>query len=61
MAEGEAELIYEQASYRLVRPGAYVTCAVSGERIPLAQLRYWNVERQEAYRDAWAALTAAQR
>lgn len=61
MAEGKAELIYEQANYRLVRPGAYVVCAVTAAEIPLAQLRYWNVERQEPYRDAAAALAAASR
>ncbi len=58
---GEAEILYEQASYRLLRPGDYVTCAVSGDQIVLADLRYWNVERQEPYRDAWAALEAGRR
>ena len=61
MAEGEAELVYDQTTFRLVRPGAYVTCAVTAEQIPLAELRYWSVERQEPYRDAWAALKASQR
>ncbi len=27
-------------------------CSVTGDMIPLADLRYWNVERDEAYRDA---------
>jgi hypothetical protein len=26
-----------------------VRCAVTGEPIPLDQLKYWSVERQEAY------------
>ena len=30
-------------------PGKFVLCAVSGERIALDALRYWSVERQEAY------------
>ena len=46
---GEAVVQYLDANLRLVKPGAYVRCAVTGERIPLDQLRYWSVERQEAY------------
>lgn len=30
----------------------YVRCSVTGDQIPLSELKYWNVERQEAYRDA---------
>jgi hypothetical protein len=44
-----ATLIYGPNGFRVARPGNYVTCAVSGERIPLDALRYWSVERQEAY------------
>ncbi|MBX9746099.1 MAG: DUF2093 domain-containing protein, partial [Hyphomonadaceae bacterium] len=28
----------------------FVRCAVTGEKIPLDDLRYWNVDLQEAYR-----------
>ncbi|HKG81625.1 MAG TPA: DUF2093 domain-containing protein, partial [Beijerinckiaceae bacterium] len=31
-------------------------CAVTGEAIPLDQLRYWSVERQEAYASPEAVL-----
>ncbi len=31
-------------------------CAITGQRIPLTELRYWSVEHQEAYIDAAAAL-----
>jgi hypothetical protein len=44
-----AILEYDTPEFRVVRPGAYVLCAVSGKRIPLSQLLYWDVERQEAY------------
>ncbi len=47
--EAEAKLVYEDGNYRVVLPGTYVTCAVSGKRIPLDLLRYWRVDRQEAY------------
>jgi hypothetical protein len=55
----EAELRYLDADFRVVRPGAYVVCAVTGTRIPLDELRYWSVERQEAYSGPQAALTRA--
>ena len=40
---------YLDGNMRVVKPGSYVRCAVTGERIPLDQLRYWSVARQEAY------------
>ena len=48
-ADRPAVLRYEANGFRLMAPGTYVLCAVSGERVPLEQLRYWSVERQEAY------------
>jgi hypothetical protein len=53
---GEARLRYLDSDYQVVVPGAYVTCAVTGKRIPLAELRYWSVDRQEAYADVGASL-----
>jgi hypothetical protein len=46
---GQAELAYLDGEYRIVRPGSYVLCAVSGVQIPLESLRYWSVDLQEAY------------
>lgn len=56
-ASEEAELRYLDADFRVVRPGGYVRCAVTGVRIPLDELRYWSVERQEPYAGPEAALT----
>jgi len=53
---GEARLRYLDADFQVVAPGAYVTCAVTGKRIPLSELRYWSVDRQEPYVDAAASL-----
>jgi hypothetical protein len=53
---GEARLRYLDSDFQVVVPGAYVTCAVTGRRIPLSDLRYWSVDRQEAYADAAASL-----
>ena len=51
MSSGEsaATLIYGPNGFRVVRPGRFVLCAVTGESIPLDELRYWSVDRQEAY------------
>ena len=51
-ANAPAVLRYGTPDFQVVRPGAYVLCAVSGRRIPLEALRYWSVERQEAYAGA---------
>ena len=47
--DGEAELRYLDGDYRIVRPGSYVRCAVTGTPIPLDELKYWSVDLQEAY------------
>jgi hypothetical protein len=55
----EAELRYLDADFRVVKPGAFVRCAVTGARIPLDELRYWSAERQEPYAGPEIALTRA--
>jgi hypothetical protein len=46
---GEAVVQYLDSNLRVVKPGAFVRCAVTGKEIPLDELKYWSVERQEAY------------
>ena len=53
-----ARVHYMAGTYRLLSDGDHVVCAVTGERIPLHQLKYWSVARQEAYLDAEASLKA---
>ncbi|WP_095012364.1 DUF2093 domain-containing protein [Tsuneonella mangrovi] len=50
-----AQLIYGPNGFRVMRPGKYVLCAVSGVPVPLEELRYWSVTRQEAYATAEVA------
>jgi hypothetical protein len=50
--QGEARIRYKDGDFQLLSNGDYVRCAVSGERIPIQDLRYWNVERQEPYASA---------
>lgn len=52
---GEAKLRYLDGDFQVLSPGTHVRCAVTGRAIPLAELRYWNVDTQEAYADAEAA------
>ncbi len=47
-----ATLFYQANGFRVLSPGSHVVCAVSGEPVTLEALRYWSVERQEAYAGA---------
>jgi hypothetical protein len=53
---GEADLEYRDGDYRVRKAGAYVRCAVTGQPIPLEELHYWSVDRQEAYSSPAARL-----
>jgi hypothetical protein len=51
-----AELRYGHGDYKIIRNGTFVRCAVTGQPIPLDDLKYWSVERQEAYAHPEAVL-----
>ena len=53
---GEAEVRYLDGDFRVVRPGAFVRCAVTNIPIPLEELKYWSVELQEPYATPEAVL-----
>ena len=44
-----AKLKYLPNNFKILEEGDHVICAVSGKKILLNQLTYWNVELQEAY------------
>lgn len=46
---GPASLHYGHGDFAVIGPGRFVRCAVTERAIPLEALRYWSVERQEAY------------
>jgi len=48
---------YGDGEFSVVRSGRYVICAVSGRRIALEGLRYWNPVLQEAYAGPAEALS----
>ncbi|WP_173932485.1 DUF2093 domain-containing protein [Chelativorans sp. Marseille-P2723] len=52
----EARIRYLDGDFQVLAPGAFVRCAVTGEAIPLEELRYWSVARQEPYLDAEVSL-----
>tara|TARA_Y100001970_G_scaffold198293_1_gene241255 strand:- start:9909 stop:10109 length:201 start_codon:yes stop_codon:yes gene_type:complete len=45
----KAKLKFKHNSFDIVEKGDHVICAVSGKKIALSDLVYWNVELQEAY------------
>jgi len=44
-----AKLKYLPNNFEVIQDGDHVVCAISGKKIPLKDLNYWNVELQEAY------------
>ena len=48
----EAKIKYLDGDFQVLREGDFVRCAVTGDPIRLENLRYWSVDRQEAYKTA---------
>ncbi len=44
-----AKLKYLPNNFEIIEEGDHVICAISGKKISLENLNYWNVEEQEAY------------
>ena len=44
-----AKLKYLPNNFEIIEEGDHVICAVSGKKISLQDLNYWNVDEQEAY------------
>ena len=57
----EAKIRYLAGTFRLLSDGDHVRCAETGVMIALDELRYWSVERQEAYAGAAASLATEKR
>jgi hypothetical protein len=52
-----AVLHYGDGEFAVLKPGRYVLCAVSGQKVALEALRYWSPDRQEAYAGPAEALS----
>ena len=44
-----AKLKYLPNNFQIIENGDHVICAISGKKIFLENLTYWNVEEQEPY------------
>ena len=49
MDKKKAKLNFKHNYFEIVEEGDYVECAISGKKILLQNLNYWNVDLQEAY------------
>ena len=58
-ADRPAKLHYMANGFRVLANGDHVVCAVTGEKVALEALRYWSIDRQEAYATPEAATKAA--
>ena len=54
-----ARVHYIANGFRLLSAGDHVLCAVTGQAIPLDELRYWSVVKQEPYDSAETSTRAA--
>ena len=57
----EAKIRYLDGDFQILLPGGHVTCAVTAKPIPIDELKYWSVDRQEPYADAAASLEGDRR
>ena len=44
-----AKLKYFPNKFEILEQGDHVICSMSGKKIPIENLNYWNVDDQEAY------------
>ena len=49
MTKKLAKIKYFPNNFQIIEDGDYVECSVSGKKIEVENLTYWNVESQEAY------------
>jgi hypothetical protein len=45
----KAKIKYLPNNFQIIENGDYVECAVSGKKIKIENLTYWNVDTQKAY------------
>ena len=44
-----AKIKYLPNNFEIIESGDHVICAITGKKISLDNLNYWNVEKQEPY------------
>jgi hypothetical protein len=48
----EARIRFLDAEFQIVKSGEFVRCGITGDPIRIDNLRYWNVDKQIAYKNA---------
>jgi len=56
----EAKVKFLDGDFQVLSTGSFVRCAVTGMPIPVDELKYWSVTRQEAYINVAASFKAEQ-
>ena len=49
MTKKLAKIKYLPNNFQVIQDGDHVVCAISGKKIALKDLTYWNVDLQEPY------------
>tara|TARA_Y100001936_G_C15531636_1_gene387914 strand:- start:144 stop:341 length:198 start_codon:yes stop_codon:yes gene_type:complete len=49
MTKKLAKIKYLPNNFQIIEDGDYVECSISGKKIKIENLTYWNVELQEPY------------
>ena len=49
MTKKLAKLKYLPNNFEIIENGEYVECVITGKKIKIENLNYWNVELQEPY------------
>ena len=49
MTKKLAKIKYLPINFKIIESGDHVICAISGKKIFLENLTYWNVDEQEPY------------
>tara|TARA_Y100000590_G_scaffold470400_1_gene664540 strand:- start:5430 stop:5651 length:222 start_codon:yes stop_codon:yes gene_type:complete len=55
-----AILKYKHGEFDVLKDGSFVYCAITGNKINIDDLKYWNVDKQEAYDSPQSAVTASE-
>ena len=49
MYKKKAKVLFKHNSFDIIEEGDFVICAISGKKITIDKLNYWDVDLQEAY------------
>ena len=60
LTDGDLAILkYKHGEFDILKDGRFVYCAITGNKINIDDLKYWNVEKQEAYDSPHSAVLAS--